>query len=420
MAEAARRRPAPDRSIPNGPPWPSFGDPRYPYTLILYVPATVGIACSVSCPPKPHSPPSMHWLSEICAPLGSRSSASRSGDQEGSRHLNPGKENALPAQDDRGGDRDVQIARIQVERVGPVAPVGHDAVDVDVRRERRLGRLTLGLGREREHVDQPGPNPGLSHRPEVLRGRLERGLRLARRPGRRGLQREGERSGGERGRQRGSAVDDVAGRRGEVRGVDRDPGAWMSGFRVAGERVAAAAREVRQEHAVGVVRGARCRRPVGRRPTVIASAAAPGDPIEVRSVARVPAATTTIFPSATAAFAARLSASPPSEGSIVPRLIEMMSTSGLAAHHSMPATILALGAGSLGVQDLARPQRGARRHAAVPTGRPPPTPSPTAIEATCVPWPWSSNGVAAEPTKSSHTIAFESSCSWAGSRLCPG
>ena len=48
---------------------------------MVYVPAVVGMAWSVSWRPIPHSAPAAHVLEAMTVPLGSRSSASRSGPQ---------------------------------------------------------------------------------------------------------------------------------------------------------------------------------------------------------------------------------------------------------------------------------------------------------------------------------------------------
>ncbi len=77
---AAAREPA-ETSTPNVPPRPLNGSPSYGYTRIVYVPATVGIACNVSCRPTPHSLPAAQVLLASMVPPGPRSSASRSGPQ---------------------------------------------------------------------------------------------------------------------------------------------------------------------------------------------------------------------------------------------------------------------------------------------------------------------------------------------------
>ena len=60
-------------------------------------------------------------------------------------------------------------------------------------------------------------------------------------------------------------------------------------------------------------------------PTVMAFSAAPGEPIDDWSAPELPAATTTILPPSLAAeLTAWLNASWPSEGSRVPKLIEMI------------------------------------------------------------------------------------------------
>lgn len=166
------------------------------------MPATVGMACSVSWRPKPHPAPSMHWLKAMRTPLGSRSSASRSGDHWLSRHPNPGKkELASTVEDDRHSDRHAQIRGRDVERMGPPATVGHDAGDVRVLRERGLQRLPLRLGGECEHVDQArSPIRVLPGRPEILGRRLQGRLYPRRRPGWSNLERQGDRAGGERRR----------------------------------------------------------------------------------------------------------------------------------------------------------------------------------------------------------------------------
>ena len=100
-----------------------------------------------------------------------------------------------------------------------------------------------------------------------------------------------------------------------------------------------------------------------------------------------PAAATTTFPSATAAFTARLSTSEPSEGNRVPRLIEMTSTSGAAAHHSIPATIPLSSPDPWPSRTFPAHRPAAGATPAKRAAWEPPTPSPTAIEATWVPWP---------------------------------
>src|SRR5512132_4623494 len=51
-----------DRSMPKEPPRPKNGSPSNGDTRMVYVPAAVGIACSVSWRPIPHSPPAAHVL----------------------------------------------------------------------------------------------------------------------------------------------------------------------------------------------------------------------------------------------------------------------------------------------------------------------------------------------------------------------
>src|SRR5205823_4143263 len=71
-------------------------------------------------------------------------------------------------------------------------------------------------------------------------------------------------------------------------------------------------------------------------PTVMACVAAPGEPTLAGMSPELPAATTTTTLPATAALAAWLSASLPSEAASEPRLIEMRFTP-CETHQSMPA-----------------------------------------------------------------------------------
>ena len=68
----------------------------------------------------------------------------------------------------------------------------------------------------------------------------------------------------------------------------------------------------------------------------MAWAAAPGEPTVPGSSPELPAATTTTLPLSTAALAAWLSASFPSEGASEPRLIEMI-WAPWSTHQSIPA-----------------------------------------------------------------------------------
>src|SRR3990170_4386820 len=125
-------------------------------------------------------------------------------------------------------------------------------------------------------------------------------------------------------------------------------------------------------------------------PTVMAPAAAPGDPIVVGSSPEFPAATTTIFPAAAALFTAWLTPSKPSDGVEVPRLIEMTRALARPAHQSIPA-----------ITWLSDPEPAEFRTLAAESEAPgatppylaasgPPVESPTAIAATWVPCPLSS------------------------------
>src|ERR671937_263487 len=114
---------------------------------------------------------------------------------------------------------------------------------------------------------------------------------------------------------------------------------------------------------------------------------APGAAIGGGASPEFPAATTTTLPAATALSPATLRASVPSDGKEVPRLIEITSTSGAAAHQSIPATIPLVVPDPCAFRTFPaqRPAPGATPPNRAADG--PPTPSPTAIDATCVPWP---------------------------------
>ena len=81
----------------------------------------------------------------------------------------------------------------------------------------------------------------------------------------------------------------------------------------------------------------------------------------------LPAAATTTLPAATAASAAWLPASEPSEPGL-PSDIEITSTSARAAHHSIAETTSASSPKPLGAQHLRADQRGTAGHAAVRRG----------------------------------------------------
>src|SRR5215207_2311351 len=72
-------------------------------------------------------------------------------------------------------------------------------------------------------------------------------------------------------------------------------------------------------------------------PTVITSVATPGEEIVLGASPSLPAAATTTLPAATAASAAWLPASEPSEPGL-PSDMEITSTSARAAHHSIADT----------------------------------------------------------------------------------
>ena len=206
----------------------------------------------------------MHWLNAICAPFGSRSSASRSGDHWLSRHPNPGKKNWHSPS--RTIDAAIGTPRSAAETsnaIGPSPAVGHDARHVHVRRERGLPDRSLRRGGEREHVDQTrSPILILARRTEVLGRRFERRLDVVGRPRRGGLERQRDRAGGERSRHRRAAVHDVAVPGVRVRGIDRDARRDDVGLHVTGERLSASAREVGEIDTVRVVLGAGRRRPL--------------------------------------------------------------------------------------------------------------------------------------------------------------
>ena len=100
-----------------------------------------------------------------------------------------------------------------------------------------------------------------------------------------------------------------------------------------------------------------------------------------------PAAATTIFPLATALFAAMPRTSEPSDGSSDPRLIEIASTSGESTHQSIASMIPDSLPDPWALRTLPTqsPAAGATPPSLAALG--PPTPSPTAIEATWVPCP---------------------------------
>ena len=127
----------------------------------------------------------------------------------------------------------------------------------------------------------------------------------------------------------------------------------------------------------------------------------------------LPAAATTILPPATAASTACEMASSPSDGRSEPRLSEITSTAGRAAHHWMPCT--SSESSPLPVLSMTLTAESAASGATpfIVSGiEPGPTPSPTATDATNVPCPLSSYGFGLPLTRSSHPIgAFESSCS---------
>ena len=127
-------------------------------------------------------------------------------------------------------------------------------------------------------------------------------------------------------------------------------------------------------------------------PTVIAAAAAPGEPTVQAAGPLLPAATTTTIPAAAAAFTALEIASVPSEQPSAPsdRLITRIPyVALLATAQVMPAMTVA----SVPDPELSStliPTSAAR--GATP-GSPVPVPVPAIVAATCVPCPWSSYAV---------------------------
>ena len=124
---------------------------------------------------------------------------------------------------------------------------------------------------------------------------------------------------------------------------------------------------------------------------MIAFFAEPGEVIEPGMSPPLPAAATTILPAAAAASTACEIASRPSDTRSDPRLSEMTSTAGRAAHHWI--AWISSGSGPLPVLSITFTAESAAPGATPfiwPAIGPGPTPSPTATEATNVPWPLSS------------------------------
>ena len=103
-----------------------------------------------------------------------------------------------------------------------------------------------------------------------------------------------------------------------------------------------------------------------------------------------PAAATTTMPPATAALAAWLTASSPSDPSSEVTLTLITSTLARAAHHSMPSTTSESCPIPLASSTFTADSDAAGATPLKSEAMEPPVPSPAAIEATCVPCPWSS------------------------------
>ncbi len=213
---------------------------------------------------------------------------------------------------------------------------------------------------DRVAVEQPGaPVDVLADHAAVLRGALDGGAHVRRRQARRGLEGKCHRARDERRRHRGPAVDRVAGRRRKM------PSEW---FEAAG--------------------GAECS---AAAPTVSACTAAAGDPTVVWLSPELPAATTTVLPLvATALLTVWLIESIPSEAVEVPRLIEMTRTLDRLAHQSIPALIALAVPEPRKLSALATDRLAPGATPAYLAALGLPVPSPTAIDATWVPCPWSS------------------------------
>jgi hypothetical protein len=105
----------------------------------------------------------------------------------------------------------------------------------------------------------------------------------------------------------------------------------------------------------------------------------------------LPAATTTTFPfSTTARLTDRLMASWPSEATELPRLMEITLTFGRSAHQSIPAITWVAVPDPWAFRTLATDRLAPGATPPKVAAWEPPVPSPAAMDATCVPWPWSS------------------------------
>ena len=92
------------------------------------------------------------------------------------------------------------------------------------------------------------------------------------------------------------------------------------------------------------------------------------------------------------------------------------STLARAAHHSIPSTTSESWPIPIASSTFTADSDAAGATPLKSDAMDPPVPSPAAIDATCVPCPWSSYATACPFTRSWNGIgAFESSCSWVGS-----